>query len=83
MRRFYLVRLNDHSGVSGTGVIAEGCCFSDWTCHIRWLTELRSEGRYPNPEEMMKIHGHDGGTILYWLDETPPNVETLDLAVSK
>jgi len=83
MRRFYLVRLNDHSGVSGTGVIAEGICFTDWVCHIHWLTEFRSEGRYPNPDVMMKIHGHDGDTILYWVDEIPPSVETLDLAVPK
>jgi len=83
MRRFYLVRLNDHSGVSGTGVIAEGICFTDWVCHIHWLTEFRSEGRYPNPDEMMKIHGHDGDTILYWVDEIPPSVETLNLAVPK
>jgi len=71
MRRFYLIRNEDPSGVSGVGIIIEGVCFSDWTCHIHWLTKLQSEGRFPNPDEMMKIHGHDGKTVLYWIDEEP------------
>lgn len=69
MRRFYLIRFNDESGVSGTGIIAEGVCFSDWSCHISWLTGHKSEGRYQNPDVMLAIHGHDGSTIIYWIDD--------------
>lgn len=71
MRRFYLVRFSDVSGISGTGVIAEGVCFSDWSCHITWLTKHKSEGRYQNPDTMIAIHGHDGDTVIYWIDEVP------------
>ncbi len=79
MKRFYLVRYEDESGVSGTGVIAEGVIFSNWHCHISWLTKHTSQGIYPNPDEMMNIHGHDGKTILVFVDDVPcnPNVITL------
>lgn len=71
MRRFYLVRHEDESGVSGTGVIAEGVLFSNWKCHISWLTKHTSLGIYPDPDEMMAIHGHDGKTILVFVDDVP------------
>jgi len=81
MRRFYLIRRADPSGVSGVGVIAEGVCFSDWSCTISWLTKYGSEGRYPNPDMMMKIHGHDGETVLYWIDEEPSKPTDVALPV--
>ena len=36
MRVFALIRDVDVSGVSGTGVVAEGVQFSDGTCVLRW-----------------------------------------------
>jgi hypothetical protein len=43
MKRFRLVRDRDVSGVSGTGIVAEGTMFSDGTCVLRWLTEIYSQ----------------------------------------
>lgn len=80
MRRFYLYRKEDPTGISGTGIIAEGVCFSDWSCHISWLTTHKSEGRYPNPDEMMKIHGHDGATDIFWVDEEPSTLNDVVLS---
>jgi len=37
MRRFLLVRDCDPSGVSGTGIVAEGVQFSDGTAVMHWL----------------------------------------------
>ena len=81
MRRFYLIRKADPSGVSGVGIIAEVVCFSDWTCHIHWLTKFQSEGRFPNPDVMIEIHGHDGKTVLYWIDEEPSKLTDVALPV--
>jgi hypothetical protein len=38
MRRFVMRRVNDVSGVSGTGVVLEGVLFSTGVTVIHWLT---------------------------------------------
>ena len=76
MRRFHLKRLEDGSGVSGTGYVAEGMKFSDGQCVINWLTDTRSIGIYHSPVEMMHIHGHQGATELVWVDEV--NVDEVE-----
>lgn len=68
MRRFELHRDEDESGVSGTGVIAQGVCFTDGTCALRWLTATRSTGLYDSVDDLISIHGHAGMTRLVWLD---------------
>lgn len=37
IRNFQMVRVNDESGVSGTGTVLEGTIFSDGTCVTRWI----------------------------------------------
>ena len=69
MKRFKLKRLEDESGVSGTGYVAEGVKFSDGQCVINWLTDTRSIGIYHSPVELIYIHGHGGKTILEWDSE--------------
>lgn len=68
-RRFELVRHADVSGVSGTGVVAEGVEWSDGTVTLHWC------GRYPTTtvwqdgiEAVRAIHGHQGATTIRWLD---------------
>lgn len=68
LRRFRLKRIEDESGVSGTGYVAEGVKFSDGQCVINWLTDTRSIGIYHSPVEMMHIHGHGGKTVIEWVD---------------
>ena len=57
MRLFKLNRKRDISGISGTGIIAEGVEFSDGQVVMSWL------GKYHS----MEIHGHGGATELVWL----------------
>ena len=64
MRTFKLVRIIDDSGVSGTGVVAEGVLFSNDAVVISWLTEHQSLGIYPSMEELIAIHGHGGHTVV-------------------
>jgi hypothetical protein len=69
-RRFELHRHEDVTGVSGTGVVAEGCEFSDGVVSLRWLTEWPSSVCYyeRGVESVEKIHGHGGQTEIVWLD---------------
>jgi len=67
MRLFELNRHYDVSGVSGTGVVAEGVQFADGTTVIRWIGELASTVVWDNIETAIKVHGHDGATELVWI----------------
>lgn len=45
-RRFHLRRMKDDTGVSGTGVVAQGVRFMDGTVVVRWLGTLASTNCY-------------------------------------
>jgi hypothetical protein len=66
MRFFHLVRTEDESGVSGTGIVAEGVCFSNGKCALNWLTKYTSVAIYDSIEELENIHGHNGKTLVEW-----------------
>lgn len=68
MRRFLLQRDRDVSGVSGTGVVAEGVQFTDGRAALRWLTEIATTGLYDSVDHLEFIHGHDGATRVTWVD---------------
>lgn len=63
-RRIWLDRKRDLTGVSGTGIVAEGVVFSDGTVVLRWLTEVNSTAIYPSLDAVRRIHGHDGATEI-------------------
>ena len=69
MRRFNLVRNEDESGVSGTGVVAQGIQFDDGTCAMRWLTAKSSVAFYDSISDLESIHGHGGKTVVGWIDD--------------
>lgn len=66
MRSFELVRDEDETGVSGTGVVAEGVEFTDGTCAMRWLTQTASTAVYGSINDVVEIHGHQGKTRVVW-----------------
>ena len=68
-RRFYLYRDVDATGVSGTGVVAEGVEFSNGWCGVTWLSQHTSVVFYPSIADVAVIHGHGGLTRVIWLDE--------------
>lgn len=81
MRRFHLVRTVDISGVSGTGVVAEGVQFLDGTVVYKWRP--RTPGGpsqvavWESIEDCIAVHGHGGATTVHWLDDEPgPTTET-------
>ncbi|MDH6199170.1 hypothetical protein M2272_005838 [Mycobacterium frederiksbergense] len=68
-RRFVLERVEDVSGVSGTGTVAEGVQFSDGRVALRWVVgEHRSTVTWDSIESVEKIHGHNGATSVRWVD---------------
>lgn len=68
MRRFELVRTEDVSGISGTGIVAKGVEFDDGTCVMRWCTHVSSVAMYQTAEDLIHIHGHDGRTEMRYMD---------------
>lgn len=69
MRFFHLRRIRDLSGISGTGIVAEGVQFSDGSCSMRWLTKTPSTALYSCIEDLRLIHGHEGATVVEFDDE--------------
>ena len=68
MKRFVLDRREDETGVSGTGCIAEGVLFDNGKCALAWLSRYRSVTVFDNIEELEAVHGHDGKTVIQWID---------------
>lgn len=69
MRRFALVRSEDVSGTSGTGVVAECVEFSNGQIAIHWISQLESVNVYANAKVLQHLHGHEGRTVVHWLDK--------------
>lgn len=66
-RTFLLVRKVDVSGISGTGVIAEGVQFPDGTVVLHWPGEWPTTTIHERGIESIEhIHGHHGLTTVMW-----------------
>lgn len=68
MRRFRLVRVEDVSGVSGTGIVAEGVMFSSGRAVLDWRGPRETVTIYDSVSDLEAIHGHQGRTLIEWLD---------------
>lgn len=70
-RRFELHRDVDETGVSGTGVVAEGIAFSDGVVTLHWISAWPSSVVHyeRGVESVEHVHGHNGATRIVWLDE--------------
>lgn len=67
-RVFSLVRHEDVSGVSGTGIVAQGVQFRDGQIALQWCCPglPSSMSIWPSLEDMLTIHGHRGRTEVVW-----------------
>lgn len=66
--RFKLIRVEDESGVSGTGHVADGVQFENQICVLNWKTNPSSTAVYSNIIDLQIIHGHNGKTRIEWVD---------------
>jgi len=65
MKLFVLNRKEDESGVSGTGIVAEGVVLSNGQVVLHWLKEETSAiGIYKSIEAVEAAHGHSGKTEI-------------------
>jgi hypothetical protein len=77
-RFFVLQRSEDVSGVSGTGVVAEGCVFSNGRVVLQWLTNgLESIAIHDSLKSLEQIHGHGGRTSVMFIGDSPIIPETV------
>jgi len=75
MRLFQIVRHQDVSGISGTGVVAQGVEFDDGVVAMRWLGPVEhpwgsvhpTTVLHPDIENVEMLHGHGGATEVVWL----------------
>jgi hypothetical protein len=67
---FKLVRKRDVSGVSGTGIVAEGVTFERGHTVICWTRPPYSVAVFESPEAVLAVHGHDGNTKIEWEEQT-------------
>lgn len=67
-RAFVLQRNEDETGVSGTGVVAEGVEFSDGVVALRWTSAWPTSVVFHERgiESVEAIHGHGGKTTIEW-----------------
>lgn len=76
---FELVRTRDISGVSGTGVVADGVQFADDSVAIRWRGEHPATAVWPTIADVLAVHGHHGATTVRWLDQPAKLVRAYQL----
>lgn len=69
MRRFHLNRVEDETGISGTGIVTDGIVFDDGSVVMKWNTETTSVALYQSIEDVITIHGHNGRTVVQWVDD--------------
>lgn len=62
MKLFELHRDEDETGVSGTGVVAQGVIFDNGRCSLTWLTAHTSVATYDSIADVIAIHSHGGKT---------------------
>lgn len=81
MRRFLLQRIEDESGVSGSGFVAEGIQFTNGLCSLTWryvngsgvaIGDWSSVAVYSSLDKLNQIHGHGGKTLIRFIDEVDP-----------
>jgi hypothetical protein len=73
---FYLVRLEDPTGVAGTGIVAEGIQFSQGDAMVKWKGDHPAFHWWPRGwKHTNAIHGHNGKTKVVWADDDGPPVD--------
>jgi len=71
-RTFTLERYEDPSGVSGTGVIADGVQWPDGSVSLRWRGEWPTITFHERGiDSVQTIHGHQGATEIRWQEDEP------------
>jgi len=70
-RRFVVDRPTDSTGVSGTGIVIEGCLFSNGKVAYAWTSDLKTMTWADSMEDLKEIvtHKRTNDTKIIWIDE--------------
>lgn len=71
-RRFHVFKIEDMSGVSGRGVVADGVQFSNGICVIAWRGKFPSTETFLSMDHLRSVHSH-GGRTRFVYDDPPIN----------
>ena len=67
-RRFILVRKEDETGISGTGIVAHGVQWLNGEMVLHWPSRGGTTAFYKSADQLEAIHGHGGKTVIEWID---------------
>jgi hypothetical protein len=67
-KRFILNRLQDVTGTSGTGIVAEGMVFSGGKVALTWFSHYGAVNVYDSIEVVKVLHGHSEMTLVEFID---------------
>jgi len=65
---FWLVRTEDVTGISGTGIVAYGVMFADGRVVTCWNAVISQIAIWRSIQEVEAVHGHNGKTRVEWFD---------------
>lgn len=79
MRRFYLFRKEDPTGMSSTGRVADGIEFDNGQVALTWKKEFPSVTVFPSVSIVEKLHSHNGKdpTKIIWVDDMGEDLEDM------
>ncbi|MBB1153510.1 hypothetical protein [Amycolatopsis dendrobii] len=66
--RFVLERTDDVTGITGTGIVADGVVWPGGKVTIVWRGPHSSIVIWPDLETALAVHGHDGATKAVFID---------------
>ena len=72
IKEFFLKRIEDETGISGTGVVARGVVLPSGSVVLEWSTFHSSICIYKNINDVEAIHGHNGKTLVVMGAPTTP-----------
>jgi len=73
LKPFYVDRIEDETGVSGTGVVAYGVVLPSGKVVMEWDTATSSITLFNNIKDVEKIHGHGGKTQIKFMEKNASN----------
>lgn len=68
-KNFVLVRSEDETGISGTGIVAVGIMFPSGEIFMEWTSPIKSHEHFHSVAELDALHGHKGKTVVQWLEK--------------
>ena len=67
-KAFHLLRKEDATGISGTGIVAVGVQLPTGRAVLEWLGSINSITIHQDMEQLAAVHCHGGLTEVIWED---------------